>query len=87
MARYRQRDEVDLVWNRIRRRITRELDMEIANRREEVLNILLTSAWDDYVKAIATGDLQEVEMRYSSFVAKVVEDIVPKGFQREMADH
>ena len=48
---------------------------------------MLSSAWDDYVRAIATGDLKEVEMRYSSFVAKVVEDIVPKGLHREMADN
>lgn len=46
------------------------------NRREEVLNVLLSTAWDDYVKAIATGELREVEAKYSSLVAEIVADIV-----------
>lgn len=76
MARYRQKDETDLVWNRIRRQITRDLDTEIANRREEVLNELLTGAWDDYTKAIATGQLIEVEAKYSNLISEIVKDIV-----------
>ena len=51
-----------------------------------MLNILLSSAWDDYLKAIATGDLKEVEMRYSSLVSQIVTDIVPKGLKRDLAD-
>ena len=49
MARYRQKDETDLVWNRVRRQITRELDTVIMNKREEALNVLLSNAWDEYV--------------------------------------
>lgn len=80
MARYREKDETDLVWNRIRRQITRDLDTEIQNRREEVLNVLLSSAWDDYTKAIATGELREVEAKYSDLVSEIVKDIVaPKS--------
>lgn len=78
MARYREKDETDLVWNRIRRRLTRELDIEIANRREEALNVILSQAWDDYTKAIATGELREVESRYSTFASQIVADIVPQ---------
>jgi len=86
MARYREKDETDLVWNRIRRRLTRELDTQIADAREEALNVILSKAWDDYTKAIATGELREVESRYSSFASTVVEDIVPKELSVEMAD-
>lgn len=74
MARYREKDETDLVWNRIRRQITRDLDTEIQNAREEVLNGLLSTAWDDYVKAIGTGELREVEARYSSLVKAIVQE-------------
>lgn len=74
MARYREKDETDLVWNRIRRQITRDLDTEIYNAREEVLNSLLSTAWDDYVKAIGTGELREVEARYSTLVRSIVQE-------------
>ena len=40
MARYRGKDETDMIWNRIRRQITRSLDTHIQNNREEVLNSL-----------------------------------------------
>lgn len=83
MARYREKDETDLVWNRIRRQITRDLDTEIANRREEVLNTLLSTAWNDYVKAIGTGELREVEARYSSLVKAIVQENVVRP---ELAD-
>ncbi len=80
MARYREKDETDLVWNRIRRQITRDLDTEIQNRREEVLNELLSGAWDDYTKAIASGQLIEVEAKYSNLISEIVKDIVtPKA--------
>jgi hypothetical protein len=74
VARYREKDETDLVWNRIRRQITRDLDTEIQNAREEVLNSLLSAAWDDYVKAIGTGELHEVEARYSTLIRSIVQE-------------
>jgi len=76
MARYREKDETDLVWNRIRRQITRDLDTEIQNRREEVLNTLLSGAWEDYTQAIASGQLIEVEAKYSNLISEIVKDIV-----------
>ena len=79
MARYREKDETDLVWNRIRRQITRELDTEIQNRREEVLNILLSQAWDEYVKGLQTGEVKELESKYTGLVSVIVEDVVPEG--------
>ena len=79
MARYREKDETDLVWNRIRRKLTRDLDTEVQNRREEVLNTLLSTAWDDYVKAIGTGELKEVEDKYSSLVKSIVEENIVRG--------
>jgi hypothetical protein len=76
VARYRHRDETDLVWNRIRRQITRDLDTEIQNRREDVLNELLSGAWDDFTRAIGSGELKEVEAKYSSLISEIVKDIV-----------
>lgn len=74
IARYREKDETDLVWNRIRRKLTRDLDTEIQNKREEVLNTLLSTAWDDYVKAIGSGELKEVEDKYSTLVKRIVDE-------------
>jgi hypothetical protein len=78
MARYREKDETDLVWNRIRRQITRDLDTEIQNRREEALNILLSQAWQEYVKSLESGELVELEAKYTGLVAAIVQDVVPK---------
>lgn len=61
MARYREKDETDLTWNRIRRQVTRDLDTRIQNFREELLNEMLTAAWDRYAAAIETGSLVELE--------------------------
>jgi len=81
------KDETDLVWNRIRRQITRDLDTEIQNRREDVLNELLSGAWNDYVEAIGSGELREVEAKYSSLISEIVKDIVqPKEIAGGVAD-
>lgn len=76
MARYRDKDETDLRWNRIRRRITRELDTQIMDWREEVLNKLLTGAWDEYVKSLETGTVVELEAEYTTWVAKAIGDSI-----------
>lgn len=76
MARYRSKDDVDLRWNRIRRRITRELDLQIADWREQALNELLTGAWEQYKKALTTGDVLELEAKYESFVRDVLDDVI-----------
>ena len=78
MARYRAKDETDLAWNRIRRRITRELDTEIANAREEALNSLLTKAWDEYTTAIGEGTLPEIESKYTNLVTTIIADVIPE---------
>ena len=79
MPRYREKDQTDLVWNRIRRQITRDLDTEIMNKREEALNILLSRAWEDYTKSLETGDLIQLEAKYTSLVQAIVSDVVPEG--------
>lgn len=78
MARYRHKDETDLIWNKIRRRVTSEVDCEIRNVREEILNIALSKAWDDYTEALGEGKLPEVEGRYTSLVNAILQDAVPK---------
>ena len=76
MARYRSKDEVDLRWNRIRRRITRELDLQIADWREQALNELLGGAWEQYKKALTTGEVLELEATYERFVSKALDDVI-----------
>lgn len=72
MARYREKDETDLRWSRIRRRLTRELDTQIKDWREEALNKLLSEAWDKYVKALETGSKLELEAHYGAWVAQAL---------------
>lgn len=85
MARYRSKDEIDLRWNRIRRRITRELDIQIADWREAALNDLLTGAWDEYKRAIGTGDVLELETSYETFVAQALNDVIGRGDEAQAA--
>lgn len=72
MARYREKDETDLRWNSIRRRITRQLDTEISDFREHVLNRLLTGAWDEYAKSLESGEVLHLESDYKSWVAQAM---------------
>ena len=72
MARYRQKDETDLRWNRIRRRLTRELDLQIADWREEALNALLSGAWEKFVEALQAGEVLELEADYETWVSRAM---------------
>ena len=77
MARYRTKDEIDLTWNRIRRRATRELDTQIADVREELLNRMLSQLWRDYQEAIGSGKTLELDSAYeTAFVRQVIEGAV-----------
>lgn len=76
MARYRSKDETDLRWNRIRRRITRELDIQLADWREEALNNLLGSAWQKYAASLSTGEVLELEADYESWVARALDEAI-----------
>lgn len=82
MARYRHKDETDLVWNAIRREITVEIDKVIRNERERILNDALTKAWDEFATAIGEGKVPEVESKYSRFAASIVKDALPKIEER-----
>jgi uncharacterized protein (DUF736 family) len=55
MARYRNKDQSDLEWNRTRRQITRDIDTRLQNFREEVLNTALTAAWNKHEEALQDG--------------------------------
>lgn len=76
MARYRSKDEVDLRWNAIRRRITRELDTQIAEYREQYLNDLLGRAWERYAKHLETGEVEAVQPRFEQFVATALSQVI-----------
>ena len=76
MARYRSKDSTDLRWNNIRRRITRQLDLEIAEWREDTLNKLLGSAWEKYAAALTTGEVVELEAHYEKWVALALDESI-----------
>lgn len=76
MARYREKDELDLAWNKIRRKITRELDTRIMDAREEWLNELLVAAWDEYTKAIDKGTVPELEEKATVWIQESVESFL-----------
>lgn len=78
MARYREKDETDLRWNAIRRRITRQLDTEIADFREHVLNELLTGAWDEYAKSLESGERLTLESNYVSWVSTAMTEALSR---------
>lgn len=86
MARYRTKDETDLAWNKIRRRITAEVDLEVRNVREEILNVALGKAWNDYAEALGEGKIPEVEGRYSELVRSILNDSVPKIMEASAVD-
>lgn len=50
--------------------------MQIADWREEALNELLSGAWEQYKKALQTGEVLELEARYESFVAGALADVI-----------
>lgn len=74
MARYRHKSEEDLRWNRIRRQLTREMDTQVMNWREESLNTLLHGAWEKYTEALNTGTALELESEYSEWVARALRE-------------
>lgn len=86
MSRYREKDETDLVWNRTRRQITRDLDTKIMNFREELLNKLLTDAWDKYTKAIETGTLVQLEDAASGWVDDVLSNQLRPALEVDHGD-
>ena len=72
MCRYRSKDETDMTWNRIRRQVTRDLDTRIQNFREELLNEMLTAAWEKYAAALETGSLVQLEDEATQWVDGVM---------------
>jgi hypothetical protein len=72
VARYREKDENDLAWNKTRRRITRELDTRIADFREDLLNKLLTDAWDKHTAALEQGKTLILEDEASEWVDAIL---------------
>lgn len=82
MARYRVKDDIDLTWNRIRRGLTRELDTNIQNFREELLNKLLGDAWNEYATAIESGEKLELESGMKDWVTAALEANIKQPLER-----
>jgi hypothetical protein len=86
VARYREKSPDDLAWNRTRRRITRDLDTKIQDFREELLNELLTAAWDKHVAALETGSLVQLEDEASRWVDSVLEQHLRPALEAQLDD-
>lgn len=86
MARYREKSPDDLVWNRIRRQITRDLDTRIQNWREEMLNDLLTSGWDKYVAALESGEQIVLADETTAWVDNQLERYLRPAIEAEHPD-
>ena len=78
MARYRTKSPDDLLWNRIRRGLTRAFDTEWMNRREEALNTLLDGAFREFVAATQKGEQRELEQKYHTLITGIVDDELSK---------
>jgi hypothetical protein len=76
IARYRSKDDVDLRWNSIRRRATRELDTQIADWREAALNQILGALWNEYKAALHDGTVLELEAHYTQFVTEALASVI-----------
>lgn len=72
MARYREKSPEDMAWNRARRKITRELDTQIMDIREELLNTALTGAWQQFTEALERGNKLELEGDIKQFVGDII---------------
>ena len=79
MARYRQKSESDLSWNRIRRRLTRELDTQLQDWRETALNKLIAPAWDKF-DALEPGQQLALESEYETWVARALSEHINLKF-------
>jgi hypothetical protein len=76
MARYRTKDQTDLDWNKIRRRLTRELDTQIADWREDALNDLLGGAFEKYAESLKSGEVLQLDGEYESWVTRALTQAV-----------
>lgn len=86
MARYRTKDETDLVWNRTRRQITRDLDTQVQNFREELLNKLLGDAWIRYVEALESGTLVQLEDDAARWIKDLLDTQLKTAIEAEHVD-
>lgn len=73
MARYREKDEVDLRWNAIRRAATARVDLDVKTYREKRLNDVLSQLWKTFSAALSQGDIVELEPEYEKWVADALD--------------
>ena len=53
------------------------MDTQIQDKREEVLNVLLSSAFRKYAAGLTEGKIEELEGHYAALVDTIIGDIVP----------
>lgn len=86
MARYREKDELDLAWNKIRRHLTRELDTILMDFREELLNDILVSGWQRYTAALDKGEVPELEETATEWIAQRVDTYLKPAVRDALGD-
>jgi len=86
VARYREKDELDLAWNKIRRRVTREIDTRIMDFREELLNDALTAAWDKYAKALENDEKPMLEDEATRWIEQKLKHFLLPKLKGEVTD-
>lgn len=84
MARYRSKDSVDLAWNDLRRRLTLQVDAEVRMVRENILNRVLTGAWQEFQKSLERGEVLRLESEVAAFVsATMAQSVDPTAEELE----
>ena len=86
MAKYREKSPEDLAWNRTRRRLTRDLDTQLQDFREELLNKVLTHAFAEHVRALETGEVIHLEDDASAWVRSVVDEKLRPALEATVGD-
>jgi hypothetical protein len=86
MAKYRTKDEIDLTWNRTRRQLTRDLDTRIQNFREELLNKILSAAWEKYAAELESGNVIQLEDTMTAWVDDVLHKQINPALEADHGD-
>jgi hypothetical protein len=74
VARYSQKNEADLAWNRIRREVVAKVHLAAANWKEEKLNEILPRLQDEFEKSLIGGEILEIEASHETWVDEVLQD-------------
>jgi hypothetical protein len=67
VARYIEKNEADIAWNEIRRRVTYQANLAAANWKERKLNEILPQLQIQFEAALQQGEILELESSEITF--------------------